>query len=288
MELATGTDHLKKTSKPVYTIEILTPVAERSVTALQTLVQPLRLQTVLKGSKGGTWPVGGQTLSVSAPDNHTLLAWEETGRGLRWQPKVVSAGVTNAQGIACLQVHPGWKGPTLNLTLKSTPGPGCPAGVRAATVTCQLKVSPPELDKDADGMPDDWESRPATQGQPAHGLAAASALDAEAGPQHFGYHPSTPAERLMPASISVQSLSEILPARFSSQYFQMSLPEPSTRPRQLPRSIGPAGTKIAGRLALIAPISSAGVVLSHPPIRTAPSTGKDRSVSSTSIASRFR
>ena len=203
MELATGTDHLKKTSKPVYTIEILTPVAERSVTALQTLVQPLRLQTVLKGSKGGTWPVGGQTLSVSAPDNHTLLAWEETGRGLRWQPKVVSAGVTNAQGIACLQVHPGWKGPTLNLTLKSTPGPGCPAGVRAATVTCQLKVSPPELDKDADGMQDDWESRPATQGQPAHGLAAASALDAEAGPQHFGYHPSTPAERLPEVVLSL-------------------------------------------------------------------------------------
>ena len=35
--------------------------------------------------------------------------------------------------------------------------------------------------------------------------------------------------------------------RSSAQYFQASEPEPSTSPRQLPRSIGPAGTKIAGR-----------------------------------------
>ena len=34
--------------------------------------------------------------------------------------------------------------------------------------------------------------------------------------------------------------------------------EPSVCPRQLPRSIGPAGTKIAGRFALVAPITSAG------------------------------
>ena len=32
-----------------------------------------------------------------------------------------------------------------------------------------------------------------------------------------------------------------LPARRSSQYLKASLPEPSTWPRQLPRSIGPAG-----------------------------------------------
>jgi hypothetical protein len=43
------------------------------------------------------------------------------------------------------------------------------------------------------------------------------------------------------ASISSQAWSLSLPARRSSQYFQASLPEPSTWPRQLPRSIGPAG-----------------------------------------------
>jgi hypothetical protein len=51
-----------------------------------------------------------------------------------------------------------------------------------------------------------------------------------------------PNERAMPFSISLQSASLILPARFSSQYFHTSEPEPSTLPCQLPRSIGPAGT----------------------------------------------
>ena len=50
-----------------------------------------------------------------------------------------------------------------------------------------------------------------------------------------------PNERAMPFSISSQSSSVILPARFSSQYFHTSEPEPSVCPRQLPRSIGPAG-----------------------------------------------
>ena len=50
-----------------------------------------------------------------------------------------------------------------------------------------------------------------------------------------------PNERAMPFSISAQSASLILPARFSSQYFQTSDPEPSVCPRQLPRSMGPAG-----------------------------------------------
>jgi hypothetical protein len=82
-----------------------------------------------------------------------------------------------------------------------------------------------------------------------------------------------PCERAIPCSISRQSASVMLPARFSSQYFQVSEPEPSTFPRQFPRSIGPAGTKMTGRLAESAPMSSAGPVLSHPPISTAPSMG---------------
>ena len=77
----------------------------------------------------------------------------------------------------------------------------------------------------------------------------------------------------MPSSISRQAQSSSSPARFSSQYFQTSLPEPRICPRQLPRSIGPAGTKIAGRFALVAPITSAGTVLSQPPSSTTPSAG---------------
>jgi hypothetical protein len=45
----------------------------------------------------------------------------------------------------------------------------------------------------------------------------------------------------MPPSIPSQSWSVILPARSSSQYFQLSEPEPRILPCQLPRSIGPAG-----------------------------------------------
>ena len=82
-----------------------------------------------------------------------------------------------------------------------------------------------------------------------------------------------PGERAMPHSSSASSHSPISPARASSQNFHMSVPLPSGSPRQLPGSIGPAGTKMAGRFALAAPISSAGVVLSQPPISTAPSTG---------------
>jgi hypothetical protein len=39
-----------------------------------------------------------------------------------------------------------------------------------------------------------------------------------------------PAERAMPSSTSCQSLSVMLPARSSAQYFQVSEPEPSTAP----------------------------------------------------------
>ena len=50
-----------------------------------------------------------------------------------------------------------------------------------------------------------------------------------------------PNEREMPPSSSAQSASLMRPARFSSQYFQASDPEPICMPRQLPRSCGPAG-----------------------------------------------
>ena len=53
-------------------------------------------------------------------------------------------------------------------------------------------------------------------------------------------------------------------------------------------SMGPAGRKIAGTPALVAPRMRPGVVLSQPPMRIAPSTGWQRSNSSTSMASMLR
>ena len=97
-----------------------------------------------------------------------------------------------------------------------------------------------------------------------------------------------PGERAIPFSIPVHSSCVMLPQRSSAQYFQVSEPLPSTTPFQSPRSIGPAGTKIAGRSIEIAPIRSAGTVLSQPPMRTQPSAGYERRISSVSIASRLR
>ena len=79
--------------------------------------------------------------------------------------------------------------------------------------------------------------------------------------------------RAMPPMIDSHSSLVMRPARLSSQYLKASEPEPSVLPRELPRSIGPAGRKIARRSALVAPSSMAGVVLSQPPISTTPSTG---------------
>ncbi len=82
-----------------------------------------------------------------------------------------------------------------------------------------------------------------------------------------------PKERAMPSSISRHAHSSSAPARRSAQYFHTSLPLPRVWPRQWPRSMGPAGTKSAGRFMLVAPISRAGTVLSQPPRSTAPSAG---------------
>ena len=97
-----------------------------------------------------------------------------------------------------------------------------------------------------------------------------------------------PGERAMPASMSFHCWFVIVPASFSAQYFQMSEPEPRIVPPWWPRIMGPAGMKIIGRFMLIAPITVAGVVLSQPPMSTAPSIGCERSNSSTSSARRLR
>ncbi len=97
-----------------------------------------------------------------------------------------------------------------------------------------------------------------------------------------------PGERAMPDSRSSHCSWSIAPARSSDQPLNMSVPEPSVAPDALPFSIGPAGMKMNGMPIEIAPITRPGVVLSHPPISTAPSTGYDRSSSSDSMARKLR
>ena len=87
---------------------------------------------------------------------------------------------------------------------------------------------------------------------------------------------------------SLISCWSISPARNRPQKRRQSVHAPSRSPRWLPVSIGPVTSMIAGRLALAAPISNAGTVLSQPPISTVESTGCARIISSVSIAIMLR
>jgi hypothetical protein len=101
-----------------------------------------------------------------------------------------------------------------------------------------------------------------------------------------------PGERVILASSCTHSVSLTRPAWYSSQNMRVCVPAPMLRVtpsftwRSL--SIGPALQKSVGRPMLSAPITVPGVVLSQPASSTTPSTGCERSSSSTSIASRLR
>ncbi len=97
-----------------------------------------------------------------------------------------------------------------------------------------------------------------------------------------------PGVRDIPDSAARNSFRDMVPARTASLNFQTSVPEPMSRPRNLPLSMGPLEMTSVGRSTLAAPISWPGVVLSQPPSRTTASTGLARMDSSTSIANRLR
>ena len=97
-----------------------------------------------------------------------------------------------------------------------------------------------------------------------------------------------PGDRLIAASDARKSSAFMRPAFTSSLRRNMSVPDPSFSPRNMPESIGPPDTTMVGRLQLAAPITSAGVVLSQPTSRTTPSIGLARRVSSTSMLARLR
>ena len=98
----------------------------------------------------------------------------------------------------------------------------------------------------------------------------------------------TPVERLMLVCASMKLSRLMRPARISSLKRHTSVPEPMSWPQNLPLSIAPPDSTIAGRSTLAAPITSAGVVLSQPQSRTTPSIGLARIDSSTSMLIRLR
>jgi hypothetical protein len=97
-----------------------------------------------------------------------------------------------------------------------------------------------------------------------------------------------PRLRIIEDSDLMNSDSESVPARTSSESRHTSVPQPSAWPRKVPVSIGPPGTTTAGRSTEAAAMSSAGIVLSHPPRSTTPSIGLARSISSVAMAAMFR
>ncbi len=97
-----------------------------------------------------------------------------------------------------------------------------------------------------------------------------------------------PGERDIALSAAMKSTRLMRPARTSSENRQTSVPEPMSLPRNLPLSMGPPEITMLGRSQLDAPMSSEGVVLSHPAIKTTPSIGLPRIASSTSMDARLR
>ena len=78
------------------------------------------------------------------------------------------------------------------------------------------------------------------------------------------------------------------PARYAAHSRRQSVQAPSRPPSWRPASIGPTESRIAGMSADTAPISSAGMVLSQPPISTTASSGSAEIISSASMAMRLR
>src|SRR5471030_3467684 len=97
-----------------------------------------------------------------------------------------------------------------------------------------------------------------------------------------------PAERDMPDSADINWCIVISPALTCSCNCHTAVPEPMSLPSSLPFNIGPPLTTMVGISQLAAPISSAGVVLSHPTNNTTASIGLPRIDSSTSIEARLR
>ena len=116
-------------------------------------------------------------------------------------------------------------------------------------------------------------------------IASASAVMVAAVPMVM----QMPEERAMPSSISLHVFVDNVPARRSAQYFHASDAgaERFAVPIAAQHRSG-RDNRWPATPALVAPSRRPGVVLSQPPISTAPSTGCERINSSVSIASILR
>ena len=82
-----------------------------------------------------------------------------------------------------------------------------------------------------------------------------------------------PTEGAESATRAIISSSSISPAARARRERQSTVPEPTRSLPTQPSSIGPLDSTMAGRFAVAAAISAAGVVLSQPVVKITPSSG---------------
>lgn len=204
-ELGAGTDSTKATSKPKLTLKIISG-PNQSGRPHGMIPNPILIQSVYQGDKGGFCPAPGAIVNISDPNTNnfillTALDSSQTAASVakeNWNPQSLQL-TTDNQGKAQFSVKlPHQKG-TVTLGLIATK-----AALKSANTPITLSIVPDPSDTDGDGMPNAWETQAARTtplNLPAHGLKATSALDAEANLLHYNYHRDTPLSKL-PATIA--------------------------------------------------------------------------------------
>jgi N-acetylmuramoyl-L-alanine amidase len=212
-----GTNPLLASSFPPFKITLVSGGAQ-SGQIHQLLDRPIVFQATYNGTlrKAGldlTTPIPGLPIRVSSSHgNATLVATLPSGINASlpipsdqlptpdaWLPAGLTPTTTllptDAQGRLTLALKLPYA--ATNTTTVLTAASVLNANFKASA---SATLSRPASDTDGDGMPNAWEVQPASAGRPAHSLNPNSPLDADAGPQHFGYHRDTPLAKL-PATI---------------------------------------------------------------------------------------
>ena len=173
---------------------------------------------------------------------------------------------------------------------RAAPGSRCRTRPRSAC-RCGRRSRQDRLDRDPAGRgarPPRPRSRPRPGSTPRPAPSARAPRHSTAIVEAVPIVLHAPSPQLSASSSSRHPSSSSRPARRSSHIRHRPVPVPIGRPRNTRTGGTPPVTRTVGTLALIAPISAPGTLLSQLARMTSPSSGLARTISSTSIASRLR